>query len=77
MVEEILKLCSSELSEHSNATTDSTFMFENGHIFSQEKSKLSSGVHICDSGYCCHATMTVIEKDWGKDFALVFLTWFT
>ena len=54
-------------------------MFENGHILSQEKTnsveEFAFVFQKC-AGYCCHAKITVIEKEWGKDFALFFLTWF-
>lgn len=58
------------MSAHSNALTDSTFMFENGHNLSQEKTNSVEEF----TGYCCHAKITVIEKDWGEDFALFFFS---
>lgn len=68
MSEEVLKLYSSALSAHSNALADSTVLYENGYILSQEKKKmLSWGVCICVSK---NVLITVIEKDQGKDFAL-------
>lgn len=42
-------------------------MFENGHNLSQETNSVEEF-----TGYCCHAKITVIEKDWGEDFALFF-----
>lgn len=45
-------------------------MFENGHNLSQEKTNSVEEF----TGYCCHAKITVIEKDWGEDFALFFFS---
>lgn len=42
MSEEVLKLYSSALSAHSNALADSTVLYENGYILSQEKKKMLS-----------------------------------
>lgn len=67
MSEEVLKLCSSALSAHSSALTDSTVLYENGHILSQEKKTAQlRSLYLRFK----NALITVIEKDWGKDFAL-------
>lgn len=75
MFERVLELCSSALSAHSSALTDSSFIFESGHILTQEKTHSTQELVFvfqkC-SGYCCHAKITVIEKKiWGK-IALFF-----
>lgn len=69
MSEEVLKLYSSALSAHSNALADSTVLYENGHILSQEKKKKKAQLR---SLYLCfkNVLITVTEKDQGKDFAL-------
>lgn len=69
MSEEVLKVYSTALSAHSNALTNSTFVFENGHILSQEKTNSVEEfpfVFQKCAGYCYHAKITVIQKDWGK-----------
>lgn len=66
MSEKVLKLYCSALCAHSNTRTDSTFMFENGHILSQEKTNLVEEftfVFQKYAGYCFHGKITVIWKD--------------
>lgn len=78
MSEKVLKLYCSALTAHSNTLTDSTFMFENGHILSQEKTnsveEFAFAFQKC-AGYC-RGKITVIWKDWGRDFAPFFPVWF-
>lgn len=63
MSEKVLKLYCRALSVDSNALTDSTFIFENGHILSQEKTnsveEFTFVFQKC-AGYCCHGKITVI-----------------